>query len=82
MVSSAGLSFYLERRRAASRDLYVGSQTLKPIEDERASFERWYEADAMPLEHSNWFEKDGDGDYEIDHVMTSWRAWIARARQQ
>jgi len=46
---------------------------------ERTAFQDWYETDAMPLEHSNWFAVDGDGSYEIDDVATAWRAWLARA---
>lgn len=48
--------------------------------DERRKFERWYEADAYPLEHSNWFAVDGDGDYRIDHVAWAWKGWEARAK--
>jgi hypothetical protein len=46
---------------------------------EREAFEAWYEDDAMPAE-SNWFKRDADGDYVIDHVDTSWYAWQARAK--
>lgn len=48
------------------------------IEDNsRRAFEEWFEADAMPLEHSNWFAKNEDGDYKISHVDSSWEAWKA-----
>lgn len=46
--------------------------------DKRETFEKWYEGSAL-LEHSNWFRRDADGDYEIDHVDTSWSAWQAGA---
>lgn len=46
---------------------------------ERRDFQEWYEADAMPLEHSNWFKVDADGDYEFDHVRWAWNGWRARA---
>jgi hypothetical protein len=46
---------------------------------ERRAFQEWYEADAMPLEHSNWFRVDVDGDYEIDTVRWAWIGWKARA---
>ena len=51
----------------------------------REAFEDWYEVDSYPCEHSNWFRKDADGDYEIADVATSWNAWqaaIAHATQQ
>lgn len=50
-------------------------------EAERKKFERWYEDDAMPLEHSNWFKRDADGDYEIGDVHAHWRGWLARAER-
>ncbi len=49
------------------------------MDKERKAFEQWFEADAYPLEHSNWFRVDGDGDYEIDSVAQAWRGWCARA---
>jgi hypothetical protein len=54
-------------------------QSRQPMtkEDSRKAFEKWYAADAMPLEHSNWFKLDADGEYEDDHVQTNWRAWQA-----
>lgn len=44
---------------------------------EREAFEAWYEGDALACgcEHSNWFRRDADGDYEIDHVEWTWRGW-------
>lgn len=48
-------------------------------EKERKEFEKWYEADAMPLEHPNWFRKDSDGDYEFDFVNHAWHGWAGRA---
>lgn len=42
---------------------------------ERKAFESWYEVDALPLEHSNWFKVDSDGDYEFDFVADSWSGW-------
>lgn len=38
------------------------------------AFEKWYEADAMPLE-SNWFIKDEDGKYAKDYVYLVWKGW-------
>jgi len=32
----------------------------------REAFEDWYEVDCYPCEHSNWFRRDSDGDYEFD----------------
>lgn len=51
--------------------------------DERAAFQAWYEADALGCgsEHSNWFRRDSDGDYEIDHVAHCWTGWQARSAQ-
>jgi len=46
--------------------------------DERAEFEEWYEADAMPLE-ADWFKRDEDGDYVLDHVQHYWLGWQAKA---
>lgn len=43
----------------------------------RKDFEEWFEADAMPLEHSNWFGKDEDGDYLIDYINNYWQGWKA-----
>ncbi len=51
------------------------------LEAEQRAFENWYEADAMPLEHSNWFRCDNDGDYELDYVHWAWRGWLARAER-
>ena len=46
---------------------------------ERKAFQSWFEADAMPLEHSNWFRMTSDGHYEFDYVERAWKGWIARA---
>lgn len=48
---------------------------------ERAAFEEWYEADAMPCEHSNWFKRDPmfPEMYDMSQVEQAWSAWIARA---
>lgn len=57
-----------------------GAQTKgEKLEAERREFQEWYEADAMPLEHSNWFRMDADGDYEMNHVQWAWQGWRARA---
>jgi hypothetical protein len=48
-------------------------------DEERKAFEEWFEADAMPLEHSNWFRRDEDGEYEIYSVAHAWDGWKARA---
>ena len=45
--------------------------------DDRAAFEEWFEANIMPLEHSNWFERDADGFYRIDGVDSAWDGWQA-----
>jgi len=47
------------------------------------SFERWFEADAMPLEHSNWFERDKDEPklYEIPSVQKAWAGFEAGHKQ-
>lgn len=52
---------------------------IEHADAERRAFEEWYYVDALPLEHSNWFRRDGDGDYEFDHVDWAWRGWAARA---
>lgn len=53
-------------------------------EQERKAFEAWFDADATAYgcEHSNWFRKDEDGDYEIDHVGWAWNGWKACAERQ
>jgi hypothetical protein len=43
----------------------------------RDAFEAWFEADALPLEHSNWFRLDTDGDYQLDYVGWCWKGWQA-----
>lgn len=43
----------------------------------RQAFEEWYEVDCYPCEHSNWFRRDSDGDYEFDEVQYAWRTWQA-----
>jgi len=43
----------------------------------RQAFEAWYEVDCYPCEHSNWFRRDSDGDYEFDEVQYAWRTWQA-----
>lgn len=45
--------------------------------ESRKAFEDWFEADAMPFEHSNWFAKDEDGNYKITNVDNSWEVWKA-----
>lgn len=45
--------------------------------DSRKAFEDWFEADSFPLEHSNWFKLDEDGDYELSYVDESWHSWKA-----
>ncbi len=49
-------------------------------EPDRKAFEAWFEADAMPLEHSNWFRRDAGGLYEIASVEHSWCGWKAASR--
>jgi len=43
----------------------------------RIAFEEWFENDAFPLEHSNWFLRDEDGDYKLSSVLNAWEAWEA-----
>lgn len=43
----------------------------------REAFEEWFEADLMPLEHSNWFKRDPDGDYTLTVVSREWSVWQA-----
>ena len=48
----------------------------------RKSFEDWFEADSMPLEHSNWFRRNEDGDYALDFVDYAWEVWKAAIKSQ
>lgn len=41
------------------------------------AFEEWYEAEAMPLEHSNWFEVNELGLYKISCVQNAYEGWQA-----
>jgi hypothetical protein len=47
---------------------------------ERAKFEEWYEADAMPGE-ADWFTRETDDPTEYKHIPThfAWKGWLARA---
>lgn len=45
----------------------------------RRAFQTWYESDALPLEHSNWFRRDEDGYYRIHDVEAAWSGWKACA---
>lgn len=49
------------------------------VAEEVKAFEEWYTADAMPLEHSNWFWRNVEGDYECNHVRAAWTGWMGRA---
>lgn len=59
------------------------SEQAEPGADERAAFEAWYEADAMPSE-SNWFKRDSSDptEYAWDLTQAAWEGWqAARAAQ-
>jgi hypothetical protein len=64
-------------RRATGGD--AAAATPLTYEQERKNFEDWFEADAMPSEHSNWFKVDTYGDYEFDFVNEAWKGWFARS---
>jgi hypothetical protein len=51
--------------------------------DDRARFEAWYEADAMPAE-ADWFKRDPDAPDEYAHGMTwsAWKAWQEATQQE
>jgi len=53
-------------------------------EQDRKAFEEWFEADAYPLEHSNWFRRDPDhpDEYFSSPVQNAWEAWEAAIRYQ
>lgn len=48
---------------------------------DRAEFEAWYEADAMPAE-ADWFarEKDEPSEYKNADTASAWRGWQAARR--
>lgn len=45
--------------------------------ESRRAFERWFEDNAMPFEHSNWFRRRRDGSYKLTSVDNAWDAWMA-----
>ncbi|WP_439586952.1 hypothetical protein [Hydrogenophaga sp.] len=51
-----------------------------PSDSERASFEAWYESNAMPCE-ADWFARDPSDPDEYKHADTAaaWEGWRARA---
>jgi|TARA_R110000796_G_scaffold48911_1_gene117065 hypothetical protein len=55
----------------------MGGTDNEFTEKSRKAFQQWYEDDSLPLEHSNWFRRDEDMDYIINHVDAAWRGWHA-----
>jgi hypothetical protein len=53
------------------------AQKYIDFEKIRSDFEEWYECDALPLEHSNWFRRNEEGEYDMLDVYSSWHAWKA-----
>jgi hypothetical protein len=49
--------------------------------DDRASFEAWYEADAMPAE-ADWFRRYPDGEYVYEDTRDAWKVWQAAVKQE
>jgi hypothetical protein len=65
------------RYRVQGNDAWNHYGTRGQAMTTREAFEDWYEVDSYPCEHSNWFRRDSDGDYEFDEVQYAWRTWQA-----
>jgi hypothetical protein len=65
------------RYRVQGNDAWNHYGTRGQAMTTREAFEDWYEVDCYPCEHSNWFRRDSDGDYEFDEVQYAWRTWQA-----
>jgi hypothetical protein len=55
-------------------------------DEERKSFEKWWEEDAYPCEWSSWylrdvvFKREEDGDWYADEkIQAAWDGWKGRA---
>lgn len=50
------------------------------MDAERKAFEKWYDTEVMPPNHSHWFRFADHGDYQLEQIAEAWKAWSAAIR--